>query len=83
MRDVGDLGDWIRSLNISRDPDTYELENEALARDGRLDRKLYELPHGMAAGSSISDVAQVFGSRATPSGLRMLLVWNPTLSCSL
>ena len=37
------MGDWIRAPNITSDPATYELENEALLRDGRLDEALYEI----------------------------------------
>lgn len=35
--------DWVRSPNIAGDPETYELENEAIARDGRLDVALAAL----------------------------------------
>jgi SAM-dependent methyltransferase len=35
--------DWIRAPNIADDPATYRLENEAIARDGRLDAALHEL----------------------------------------
>jgi len=35
--------DWIPAPNIGRHPDTYEQENEALARDGRLDAALREV----------------------------------------
>lgn len=34
------LDDWIRAPNIGEHPDVYELENEAIARDGRLDEAL-------------------------------------------
>lgn len=34
--------DWRRAPNIAGDPVVYEVENEALARDGRLDRALAE-----------------------------------------
>lgn len=37
---MADLGDWIRAPNIAGNVDVYELENEALARDGRLDAAL-------------------------------------------
>jgi SAM-dependent methyltransferase len=37
---TGDLADWVVAPNISGDAATYELENEALARDGRLDEAL-------------------------------------------
>jgi len=40
---MAELSDWQRAPNIAGDPATYELENEALARDGRLDRTLFEL----------------------------------------
>ena len=40
--DGGGLTDWMRAPNIAGDPSTYELENEAIARDGRLDRALLE-----------------------------------------
>lgn len=33
-----DPPDWQVAPNIAGDPETYELENEALLRDGRLDR---------------------------------------------
>ncbi len=36
------LDDWIRAPNIAGDPDTSELENEAIARDGRLDAALHQ-----------------------------------------
>jgi SAM-dependent methyltransferase len=35
--------DFRRAGNIASDPQTYELENEAIARDGRLDRALREV----------------------------------------
>lgn len=35
--------DWVRAPNIAGNPETYDLENQALARDGRLDRALVEL----------------------------------------
>jgi SAM-dependent methyltransferase len=35
-----ELTDWIASPNIHQHPDIYELENQALARDGRLDSGL-------------------------------------------
>ena len=35
--------DFQRSGNLAVDPETYELENEAIQRDGRLDRALEEL----------------------------------------
>ena len=34
------MNDWVPAPNIGRHPDTYERENEALARDGRLDDAL-------------------------------------------
>ncbi len=37
------LDDWIHAPNITSDPATYELENEALLRDGRLDEALYSI----------------------------------------
>lgn len=37
------LDDWVRAPNITRNIDTYELENEALARDGRLDAALRDV----------------------------------------
>ena len=37
---VEELSDWQRAPNIAGAPDVYELENEALARDGRLDAAL-------------------------------------------
>lgn len=40
MTDAGGLADWRRAPNIAGDPATYELENEAIARDGRLDEAL-------------------------------------------
>ena len=43
MHDGGGLTDWTRAPNIAGDPATYELENEAIARDGRLDSALHEL----------------------------------------
>lgn len=38
-----DLDDWRVAPNITTDPETYELENEALRRDGRLDEALFAL----------------------------------------
>lgn len=38
-----DLDDWVRAPNIAGDPATYELENEAIERDGRLDLALADL----------------------------------------
>lgn len=35
--------DWVRSPNIAGNPDIYELENESIERDGRLEDALYEL----------------------------------------
>jgi SAM-dependent methyltransferase len=37
------FSDWVRAPNIGRYPDLYERENEAIARDGRLDQALEEL----------------------------------------
>ena len=37
------LDDWVRAPNIAGDPDTYELENDAIARDGRLDAALHDI----------------------------------------
>lgn len=37
---TGDLDDWVVAPNIAGDAATYELENEAIARDGRLDEAL-------------------------------------------
>jgi len=34
------MDDWVPAPNIGRHPDIYERENEALARDGRLDEAL-------------------------------------------
>ncbi len=38
-----DFDDWQVAPNIAGDPDSYELENESLRRDGRLDRALYSI----------------------------------------
>lgn len=38
-----ELEDWVRAPNIAGNVDTYELENEALARDGRLDAALRDV----------------------------------------
>ena len=37
------MQDWIPAPNIGRHPDVYELENEAIARDGRLDGALRDV----------------------------------------
>lgn len=37
------MEDWIRAPNIANHPETYALENAALARDGRLDRALQRI----------------------------------------
>lgn len=42
-RQVAELDDWVRAPNIAGNIETYELENEALARDGRLDAALRDL----------------------------------------
>lgn len=46
--------DWVRAPNLAGDPATYELENEAIERDGRLDRALFELAPW--AGRTILDI---------------------------
>lgn len=38
-----ELDDWVRAPNIAGNIDTYELENQALARDGRLDTALRDV----------------------------------------
>lgn len=38
-----ELEDWVRAPNIGDNADVYELENEAIARDGRLDLALRKL----------------------------------------
>ncbi|MGI9611939.1 MAG: class I SAM-dependent methyltransferase [Acidimicrobiales bacterium] len=38
-----DFDDWQVAPNIVGDPESYELENESLRRDGRLDRALYSI----------------------------------------
>jgi SAM-dependent methyltransferase len=38
-----DFDDWRRAPNIAGDPETYELENQALLRDGSLDLALWRL----------------------------------------
>jgi SAM-dependent methyltransferase len=43
MSAAGHPEDWVVSPNISTDPATYELENQSLQRDGRLDRALHDL----------------------------------------
>lgn len=40
---AADVPDWVRAPNIAGDPATYELENEAIARDGRLDAALHRI----------------------------------------
>lgn len=35
--------DWVPAPNIGQNPDLYELENDAIARDGRLDAALLEI----------------------------------------
>lgn len=72
--------DWVPAPNIGRFPDVYEQENEALARDGRLDDVLYRLAPW--DGASLLDVgcgtgfwleryadraAQVFGIEPDPA----------------
>lgn len=37
------LDDWVGAPNIAGEPETYELENAALARDGRLDAALFDV----------------------------------------
>lgn len=46
--------DFQRSANLAVDPDTYELENDAIARDGRLDAALAEVAPW--AGRDLVDV---------------------------
>lgn len=41
--DAHPLDDWMRAPNIAGDPATYELENEAIERDGRLDTALHRI----------------------------------------
>jgi SAM-dependent methyltransferase len=48
------LDDWVPAPNIGRHPDIYELENEAIARDGRLDQALREVADW--AGRRLLDV---------------------------
>lgn len=43
MPNMTGMDDWIHAPNITSDPATYELENEALLRDGRLDEALHAL----------------------------------------
>ena len=40
------LNDFVKAPNIGHHPDTYERENEAIARDGRLDAALERLANG-------------------------------------
>ena len=42
-RDAATPDDWVRAPNIAGDPATYELENEAIERDGRLDAALRDI----------------------------------------
>lgn len=46
--------DWRPAPNIGKHPEIYELENEALARDGRLDAALSELAD--VAGRTLLDI---------------------------
>ena len=43
MKTPQDFDDWQVAPNIVGDPESYELENESLRRDGRLDRALYSI----------------------------------------
>ena len=48
------LNDFVKAPNIGHHPDTYERENEAIARDGRLDAALERL--APIAGKRVLDV---------------------------
>lgn len=43
MSDHQQFSDWVPAPNIGENPELYELENDAIARDGRLDKRLLEI----------------------------------------